>query len=118
MHRLRSARQLARLILVWFALAVGVAAASPLVQPQATTLVCSIGGVMKIVPVGPDADAAPAGIGLLDCPLCLQIAAPPAPVQGVGTGAWMPGTHTRADGPVVVARSAAPLPGRGPPARS
>lgn len=44
MHRLRQARFLARLVLAWFALPLGVALASPLVQPQSLEMVCSGGG--------------------------------------------------------------------------
>lgn len=118
MHRLRTARLLARLVLVWFALAVGVSIASPLIQPQVSVLVCSIGGVMKLLPVGEDADGAFAGAGLLDCPLCLQMAAPPA--RALAPAARKPDNpgqppQTR---PVHVIRPAGPSPGRGPPAHS
>lgn len=118
MQCLRNARLLARLVLVWFALAVGSAVASPLIQPQASALVCATGGVMKLLPVGDDADTAPAGAGLLDCPLCLQMAAPPAhaPVPVVSRSG-IPGKAEPVE-PVRVIRSAGPAPGRGPPLQS
>lgn len=118
MHRLRNARLLARLVLVWFALAVGAAVASPLIQPQASALVCAAGGVMKLLPVGDDADAAPAAGGLLDCPLCLQMASPPAhPPVPVARRAEAPGKAPPAE-PVRLTRSSGPSPGRGPPVQS
>jgi hypothetical protein len=46
LQTLRNAHLLTRLVLVWFALFVGAAVASPLVKPEAVHLVCSaIGGV-------------------------------------------------------------------------
>ena len=99
MHRLRNARSLARLVLVWFALALGVAVASPLIKPDASTLVCSAGGVMKRVAADADADsdAAPMLPGLLDCPLCLHVAAPvPTASPGAST-AWPESSRTWSD---------------------
>ena len=118
MSRLRTVRLLARLVLVWFALAVGVSIASPLIQPQVSVLACSIGGVMKLLPVGEDADGALAGAGLPDCPLCLQMAAPPA--QALAPAARQPENPGPAprSGPVHAIRCAGPSPGRGPPAHS
>jgi hypothetical protein len=118
MQRPRNARLLARQMLVWFALAVGVATASPLIQPQLSTLVCSAGGALRFLPVSEDAGALPAGAGLLDCPLCLQMAAPPvrAPVLVV-RNPDSPGEVSQTE-PVRVVRAAGPFPGRGPPAQA
>lgn len=67
-----------RLALVWFALALGVATASPLVQPKAMQWVCSGGGVVKAA-IADDDGAASVGASHLDCPLCLPICgAPPS----------------------------------------
>ena len=118
MHRLRNARSLARLVLVWFALALGVAVASPLIKPDASTLVCSAGGVMKRVAADTDADAAPMLPSLLDCPLCLHVASP-APTASPGacpapTSVRCTGGHVRdVDGPLAVR-----LPGCGPPSHA
>jgi len=49
MHSLRQAKFVARLLLVWFVFSIGIASASPLVSPKAMELVCSSGGVMKLV---------------------------------------------------------------------
>ena len=41
MHALRNSVSLARLVMAWFALTLGLAIASPLVHPQAMELVCT-----------------------------------------------------------------------------
>ncbi|WP_205959672.1 DUF2946 family protein [Ramlibacter humi] len=117
MQRLRHARFLARLVLAWFALSLGVAIASPLVQPKAMQLVCS-GAAMKVVfQDGGDDGQAPT-THKLDCPLCAAASAPPpvmepAPVvQPLGRAVQsIPAAET-------AALTAAPLPARGPPSFS
>ncbi len=76
MESLRRARHLARLVLAWFVFALGAAAASPLVHPQAIELVCSSGGQIKAM-VLTDEGAVELGVSHLDCPLCLSASAPP-----------------------------------------
>lgn len=76
MYRLRSIHLIARWVLMWFALSLGVAIASPLVHPQATQMVCSGAGIMKLV-VLTDDGATELGSHSLDCPLCAQLGAPP-----------------------------------------
>ena len=63
-------------MLAWFVLALGVAAASPLVQPQAIDIVCSAGGQLKTVLLT-DEGAVELGAAHLDCALCLVASAPP-----------------------------------------
>ncbi len=119
MHRLRNARTLARLVLVWFALAVGAAVASPLIKPQSVALVCSGAGVLKILAAGDDAGAALPGAGLLDCPLCLHTNAPPP--AATLTARVLSATAGAMVAPVVqsfAVRHAGPAPGRGPPEHS
>ncbi|TFZ06903.1 hypothetical protein EZ313_09880 [Ramlibacter henchirensis] len=115
MQRLRQARFLARLVLAWFALAIGVAVASPVVQPKSTELVCS-GGTMKLMVHG-EADE-PATSHAPDCPLCATTAAPPP----VSIALEKPSPLAHAVEPVAAARLAArigaPLPARGPPSLS
>lgn len=117
MQALRNASFLARLVLAWFALAIGVAVASPLVNPQGVELICSGGGGMKLLVNGGDEGGAAAGHAM-DCPLCGSFGAAPPPSHG-----WVP-TESGA-GPVPSlapaarpALSAAPPPARGPPAFS
>jgi hypothetical protein len=76
MYHLRTAKNLARFMLVWFALSIGVAIASPMVNPQGMQLVCSGGGAMKIIVAGDDSSV-PASSHTLDCPLCASMGAPP-----------------------------------------
>lgn len=114
MQALRNARSLARFVLVWFALAIGVAVASPVIKPQAIELICS-GGVIKLLAASDEEGEAAFG-HTLDCPLCASLAAPPAArrdftqalPQG-GVPRVMPATR-------VAALTAAPPPARGPPA--
>lgn len=76
MHTLRRARWITRLMLVWFALFIGAAVASPLLQAERLEMVCTGMGSMKLVQT--DADD-PAGSPLppgMDCPLCMPVAAP------------------------------------------
>jgi hypothetical protein len=80
LQSLRNAHHLTRFVLVWFALFVGVAVASPLVKPEAVHLVCSAIGGVKLV----QADAAGSELldgvvfhTALDCPACLPLIAPP-----------------------------------------
>lgn len=76
MQTLRNVHLLARFVLVWFALSMGVAVASPLVKPQAMELICAGTGVMKFVKQGADGSAEPVSL-TLDCPLCANLGAPP-----------------------------------------
>ncbi len=116
MQPLRFRHLIARLALAWFALALGVAAASPLVRPRALQLVCSAGGVAVLVVEGDDGQA-PSGHGQLDCALCLLANAPP-PASPVpprpGVAATEPRQCASADAPQRPL-AGAPLPARGPP---
>ena len=62
MFFLRHLRLLTCLVLAWFALSVGVAMASPLVQPQALQWVCSGTGEMKML-LSTDDGAGPVALG-------------------------------------------------------
>lgn len=115
MHALRNSVSLARLVMAWFALTLGLAIASPLVHPQAMELVCTAGGSVKLVVVNGEEGQAVSAQHSLDCPLCLAVT-PPAHVSP----SWaQPQPLGRALQPIVSARIAsligAPLPPRGPP---
>ena len=127
MQTLRQARFLARCVLAWFVLSLGVAVASPLVKPQGLELVCASGGALKLVvtdDIGVQAETGQTGamnlLGhTLDCPLCANLGAPPqvigaalAPVPGLSS-ALHPIAATHIPG-----RTAAPMFARGPPARA
>ncbi len=113
MHALRQARSLARLVLAWFALSVGIAVAAPIVQPQQLQLLCTGTGAMKLLVQGDDGEAV-ANTPMLDCPLCATVAPPPvcaaaAPVQPLAAAVQsIPAAR-------IAALTAAPLPARGPP---
>lgn len=116
MSALRQARLLARLVLAWFVLAVGIAVAAPVVQPQSLEMICS-GGSLKLVGTGDAGEDGLAGGLALDCPLCAG-AAPPPPA--VALPAVQPLGQVLRSIPAarVAALAAAPLPARGPPWRS
>ena len=108
-----------RLALVWFARALGVAAASPLVQPRVMQLVCSAGGAVKLLVDSGDG-LVEAGSHTLDCALCLLVGAPPADVPATALPTARPLLGNRwaqAEAPRV-AGVWAPLPARGPPVRA
>ena len=114
MQSLRHALQLTRCVLVWFALSMGVAIASPVVHPQGMDLVCSSTGSMKLVVQGDD-DGVSSNL-TLDCPLCASTSAPP-PV--LNTALTQPSPRAHVLQPIaaahIAALSAPPLPSRGPP---
>jgi hypothetical protein len=116
MQTLRRAHFLARFVLVWFALALGVAIASPIVKPQAMELVCSAGGSVKLMVTGDDGAAQPTA-HTLDCPLCMINSAPPSALQVLAEPQQPLGHALRPISAAHIAgRTAAPLPARGPPA--
>jgi hypothetical protein len=117
MQSLRNAPQLARLVLVWFALFIGVSVASPWVSPQSVQMVCSAMGGMKLVASDDAAGHAAQPSGNMDCPLCVHVTAPPSP--DVVWALYMPSVLAHALRPVPSAHIAwltgSPLPPRGPP---
>jgi predicted secreted protein len=118
MQTLRNAHLIARFVLVWFALSIGVAIASPIVKPQAMELICSGAGVMKVL-LKTDDGTKEVASHTLDCPLCASLSAPPPvarlsaePVQALAyVMQSIPAAH-------IAALTAAPPPARGPPSFS
>ncbi len=108
-------RDWARFVLVWFVLSIGVAIASPLIKPQAMELICTSAGAAKLLVKTDDGVKEMSG-HTLECPLCATLSAPPPvtqlraePAQPLGYVLQsIPAAH-------VAARTAAPLPARGPP---
>jgi hypothetical protein len=115
LQTLRQARMLARVVLAWFVLSVGLAIAAPIVQPQSLALVCSAAGAVKLLPSGDEGSKLPSG-HLLDCVLCLAMAAPP-PVAPAMAIAVQPLAYALQGIPAahIAWRTASPLPARGPP---
>ena len=106
----------ARFALIWFALSVGVAIASPWVKPQSLQIVCS-GASSKLLAAVSDDGSLPDSSPQLDCPACLFF---DAPLPTASIPALLAVDHAvfavRAIAPDPAAlASAAPLPARGPP---
>ena len=116
MHYLRQAKTLARLTLVWFALSLGVAIASPLVAPKAMDLVCTTGGTMKIVS-SDDSEKTEPTAHTMDCALCMAVG---IPRDSISSQFIKPSSLAHALHPIAAAHIAAatapPLPSRRPPA--
>jgi hypothetical protein len=106
----------ARMVLAWLALSLGVAIASPIVNPRAMELVCSAAGAVKVVVQAADGTQ-DLGSTQLDCPLCM-LAGPPPPWP-VAAAIAHPLPLGRAVQSIPAARiaaaAAAPPPARGPP---
>jgi hypothetical protein len=130
LHLMRHSRTLARLVLAWFTLAMAVAIAAPVVNPQGMALVCSVAGQVKLIsvdntaPMNGASTGAPAGSAMgashgWNCVLCMGLDAPPAPAETahlVVQAAQQP--LARALQAVLPAEPARTLPARGPPARA
>lgn len=118
-QNLRNAHHLARFVLVWFVLSISAAIASPLVRPQATELICSGSGIMKMLVKNDDGSRTEQAMRMLDCPLCASASAPP-PAAGLCAEPAQPLGHVLQTIPAahIAALTAAPPPGRGPPAFS
>ena len=116
----RNAHCITRFVLMWFALALGAANASPLVNPQAAELICTGNGVMKLLVKNADGTIDDGGTEvasrMLDCPLCASVTAPPPTAKVVAEPAQPLGYVLQAiPAAHIAARTAAPPPGRGPP---
>lgn len=115
MHRLRTARFLARLVLAWFVLSIGAAVASPMIKPQAMELICTGSGAIKVL-IKSDDGVKEMSSHTLDCPLCATAGFPPPAVRAEAVPEKIL-SHVLQ--PVAAAHiawlTAAPLPARGPP---
>ena len=109
-------RRLARLVLVWYVLFVGVSVLAATLQPKTMDVVCSSMGLMKVVVQGEGGDAHVRAS--MNCPLCAH-ATPALPPTTVAVLAHVPDVRShivqRLPEAVLIARTAPPLPSRGPP---
>ena len=109
-------RPLSRLVLLWSLFFVGVSGLAASLQPKSMEVVCSAMGVMKLVVQGED--EGPLVSGGMDCPLCAHatLALPPPTVAAL---AHVPDARAyivqRLPEALLLARTAPPLPSRGPP---
>jgi hypothetical protein len=120
LQQLRNSPWLARLALLWFALTLCAAVASPLVNPQSELVICTGLGMLKVVLADDGtvtAAAMPDTGAVVFCPLCM-VGGAPSPVIA-NRFAPPPGSgHVQQSIPAAhfVALTAAPMPARGPPA--
>jgi hypothetical protein len=89
LQSLRNAHRLTHFVLVWFALFIGVAAASPLVNPEGVQLVCTTAGSVKLVQAAADGQDGTDNTHGMHCPLCLPVAAPPVAATPVAVHAGL-----------------------------
>ena len=117
MKPFRQLTQIGRLVLLWFALSLGVAVASPLVNPQPMELVCSSAGAIKVVVKTDDGarNRAKRAIHVAGTQLA---GAPPPSADAPQFTHPLPLGHALQPIPAarLAAATAAPLPARGPPA--
>ncbi|BCO25414.1 hypothetical protein MIZ03_0274 [Rhodoferax lithotrophicus] len=119
LHFLRNSPWLARLALLWFAMTLGVAVASPMVHPHEELVICTGAGMLKVV-LADDGTVTTAATsdtsdGLF-CPLCM-VGTAPAPLVFNTVEPPQPLSHVLQTIPAarIAALTAAPLPARGPP---
>ena len=118
LQSLRQSRTLIRWMLVWFALAIGVAVAAPVLNPQAMALVCSAGGTVKLVVADEGSGGASAAmVHTLDCVMCLPVGAPPASGDIFASPASLTDVMRAVPLRHVTWRIADPASARGPPTR-
>ena len=114
-------KSFARLVLVWFALFIGVAIASPILNPTETQMVCTSSGGMKMVvsDLFDNTSDVAASSANMDCPLCAPVVVPliscTVPTEKPSKLAHV--LHPIAAA-IIASHSAPPLPSRGPPAVS
>jgi hypothetical protein len=118
LHTLRNTPWLAKLALLWFALTLGAAVASPMVNPQTELVICTGAGMLKVV-LADDGSVttAPtdAGEGYF-CPLCM-VGGAPAPVVVNTVEPHQPLSHVLQSIPaaIIATLPCAPPSARGPP---
>jgi hypothetical protein len=107
---------LTRFVLAWFVLSVGFAIISPILKPLDIVSVCTASGSSHTIVLADDGTALDTTSSAMDCPLCLSITAPPT-VTSIAVEAVHPLAYALQSIPSahIAARTAAPLPARGPP---
>lgn len=118
LHTLRNSPWLAKLALLWFALTLGVAVASPVVNPQTELVICTGAGMLKVV-LADDGSVTTAAADTGDalfCPLCLVGGAPtPFVLNTVAPPQPLGHVLQRIPAAIIAALTAAPPPARAPP---
>lgn len=114
-HTLRTSHRTVRLALLWFALTLGAAVASPVIHPQTELVVCTGVGLQKVL-INADGSVSSSTDSGISCPLCVMGDAPP-PVTYSGVAAVYATGQAVPIAPVApaVTFTATPPPARGPP---
>ncbi len=115
MHRLRSSKLIASLVLAWFGLFLGAAMASSLIHPSSIQVICVAGGAMKMVEIDGDGGKLNA-TAKMNCPLCAASLVFPSRLDAFFNKAFelehvlypIAAVH-------IASLTAPPLPSRGPP---
>jgi hypothetical protein len=119
MQTLRRFTMLTRLVLAWFVLSFGIALAAPVITAQNILLVCTGTGVMKVLIQNEDGSTTEQVHSRMDCPLCATMAAPPPqPGAAVRPSCALSYALQGVPAAFIAARTASPMPARGPPALS
>jgi len=115
MQVFRNVPLIARFVLVWFALSIGAAMASPMIKPQPMEVICTGSGAMKVL-VQTDEGSQELVTVSMDCPLCATFGAPP-PAASPAVEPALPLSYLTHGIPAarLAGQTAAPLPARGPP---
>ena len=116
LQTLRHSRILARMVLVWFVLVMGVAVAAPALQPVALGSICSTASAGDGASQ-PDGSNTAASHHTLQCVMCLAAGGPP--LVSAATSPSLTGSstlNTASPLAVVLAERQSPLAARAPPA--
>jgi hypothetical protein len=116
MHALRTFRFLHLTVLLWFAMTLGAAIASPIIKPALFDVICSGSGVVKIIVHDQDSSAGDGDRMVMDCPLCFApVGLMPTPVLVAQTSDPLAYVLKSIPAARLAAATLAPLPARGPP---
>jgi hypothetical protein len=109
-------QQLSRIVLVWYVLFVGVSVLAATLQPKTMEVVCTSMGIVKVVAQG-EGEGPMVSSGM-DCPLCAH-ATPALLPPTMAALSHVPDARAyivqRLPEALLLARTAPPLPSRGPP---
>jgi hypothetical protein len=117
LQTLRNTTWLARLVLLWFALTLGVAVASPMVVSHDASVICTSAGMVKLT-VNSDGSLGTELDSAAHCPLCVVGSSAPPMSVAVVSETYQPTALVLQSMPAtyVGASTAPPPPSRGPPA--
>lgn len=117
MQSLRNAPQLARAVLLWFVLYIGVSVAAPVVNPRTLESICTGSGGLMLVEKGDPLGNTHVGHALY-CPLCISLLTPPTAEVRLELPPLQHFVQETVDALPRVFLTAAPKWARGPPALS